>query len=73
MMTLARFVSCQHPLVSPEGDGVGHVDVKLAQLPAPVPFGLHWHRRNDAHPAQRWLREQVALVCRELYGIGAAQ
>lgn len=126
-MTLTRFLSCQHLLVSPEGDGVGHVDVKLAQsqrrrriavtlpqmyaapaivagsdllatlmegvvrasglagalavlslpLPdlelAPVPFVLHWHRRNDAHPAQRWLREQVALVCRELYGIGDAQ
>jgi DNA-binding transcriptional LysR family regulator len=22
----------------------------------PVPFMLSWHRRNDAHPAQRWLR-----------------
>jgi DNA-binding transcriptional LysR family regulator len=29
---------------------------------APVPFVLHWHRRNDGHPAQRWLREQIALV-----------
>ncbi|MBV6323954.1 LysR family transcriptional regulator [Duganella violaceipulchra] len=124
-MTLTRFLSCQHLLVSPEGDGVGHVDVKLAQLQrrrqiaitlpqmyaapaiiagsdllatlmegvvrasglagalavlplpeldlAPVPFVLHWHRRNDAHPAQHWLREQIALVCRELYGIGDAQ
>jgi DNA-binding transcriptional LysR family regulator len=118
-MTLERFLSCQHLLVSPEGDGVGHVDMKLAQLGskreiavtlpqmyaapgivahsdllatmmegavhasgmratlaamplpveidlAPVPFVLHWHRRNDGHPAQRWLREQVALVCRDL-------
>lgn len=22
----------------------------------PVPFVLSWHRRNDSHPAQRWLR-----------------
>jgi DNA-binding transcriptional LysR family regulator len=47
---------------------------KLAVLPlpqldlAPVPFVLHWHRRNDAHPAQRWLRAQVALACGQLYG-----
>jgi DNA-binding transcriptional LysR family regulator len=114
-MTLKRFLSYQHLLVSPEGDGVGLVDIKLAQmgrkrdiavtlpqmyaapaiiarsdllatmmegavrasglqaslavlpLPkeidiAPLPFMLHWHRRNDAHPAQRWLREQIALV-----------
>jgi DNA-binding transcriptional LysR family regulator len=25
-----------------------------------VPFLLSWHRRNDAHPAQRWFREVVA-------------
>lgn len=25
-----------------------------------VPFGLAWHRRNDAHPAQRWFRDFVA-------------
>jgi DNA-binding transcriptional LysR family regulator len=25
----------------------------------PVPFVLAWHRRNDTHPAQRWLREIV--------------
>jgi DNA-binding transcriptional LysR family regulator len=114
-MTLERFLSCRHLLVSPEGDGVGHVDTRLAQLGhkreiavalpqmyaapgivvhgdllatmmegavhasgmhaalavlplpeeidlAPVPFVLHWHRRNDGHPAQRWLREQIALV-----------
>jgi DNA-binding transcriptional LysR family regulator len=116
-MTLDAFLACQHLLVSPEGDGVGHVDTMLAQLGrkrdiavtlpqmyaapaiiansdllstmmagavqssglrdqlallslpkeialAPVPFVLHWHRRNDGHPAQRWLREQIALVCR---------
>ncbi|MYM29797.1 LysR family transcriptional regulator [Duganella sp. CY15W] len=116
-MTLDAFLAHPHLLVSPEGDGVGHVDTRLAQLGrkrhivitlpqmyaapsiiahsdlmatmmegavqasglrdalsllslpkeidlAPVPFVLHWHRRNDAHPAQRWLREQIALVCR---------
>jgi DNA-binding transcriptional LysR family regulator len=26
----------------------------------PVPFVLAWHRRNDTHPAQRWLRDMVA-------------
>lgn len=119
-MSLKGFLACQHLLVSPEGDGVGHVDVRLAQLGhkrdiaitlpqmyaapaivahsdllatlmegvvqasglrgklavlplpqldlAPVPFVLHWHRRNDAHPAQRWLRDQVALACGQLYG-----
>jgi DNA-binding transcriptional LysR family regulator len=119
-MSLKGFLACRHLLVSPEGDGVGHVDVRLAQLGhkrdiaitlpqmyaapaivahsdllatlmegvvqasglrgklavlplpqldlAPVPFVLHWHRRNDAHPAQRWLRGQVALACDQLYG-----
>ena len=121
-MSLDAFLARQHLLVSPEGDGVGHVDARLAQLGrqrdiavalpqmyaapaivagsdllatlmegvvrasglagalavlapppeldlAPVPFVLHWHRRNDAHPAQRWLRDQIALVCRALYGV----
>ena len=120
-LSLEDFLSYQHLLVSPEGDGVGHVDLRLAQLGrqrdiaialpqmyaapaivaggallatlmagvvgasglrgalavlplpaeldlAPVPFVLHWHRRNDAHPAQRWLRAQIALVCGQLYG-----
>ena len=36
----------------------------------PVPFVLSWHRRNDAQPAQRWLREcVVALTARS--GIGS--
>jgi DNA-binding transcriptional LysR family regulator len=26
----------------------------------PVPFVMTWHRRNDGHPAQRWLREAIA-------------
>ncbi len=29
---------------------------------APVPFTLSWHRRNDAHPAQVWLRETIAML-----------
>lgn len=115
-LSLDAFLSFPHLLVSPEGDGVGLVDVQLAKLgrqrnvaltlpqmyaapalvagsdlvgvfmagtvrasamgealvvlplPAeititPVPFVLHWHRRNDAHPAQRWLRGRVAEVC----------
>lgn len=28
----------------------------------PVPFVLFWHRRNDVHPAQRWLRETVTTL-----------
>lgn len=24
---------------------------------------LYWHRRHDAHPAQRWIREQMVAVC----------
>jgi len=28
----------------------------------PVPFVMSWHRRNDTHPAQRWLRETVASL-----------
>ena len=27
---------------------------------APVPFLMCWHRRNDAHPAQQWLRGCIA-------------
>ena len=27
-----------------------------------VPFVLSWHRRNEAHPAQRWMRETVASL-----------
>lgn len=112
-LTLKAFLSLPHLLVSPEGDGVGHVDVKLAelgkkrkialQLPqmyaAPaivsdsdliatlmegvvlssgrrsrlrivrpplrleeVAFVLHWHRRSDSHPGQRWFRDQILAV-----------
>lgn len=28
----------------------------------PVPFVLSWHRRNDAHPAQRWLRDTIVSL-----------
>lgn len=28
---------------------------------APVPFVMSWHRRNDAHPAQRWFRDFIAV------------
>ena len=27
-----------------------------------VPFVMSWHRRNDAHPAQRWLRDCIAAL-----------
>lgn len=27
-----------------------------------IPFVLAWHRRNDVHPAQRWLRETIASL-----------
>ena len=29
---------------------------------APVPFVMAWHKRNDAHPAQRWLRDCIASL-----------
>ncbi len=28
-----------------------------------VPFVMSWHRRNHAHPAQRWLRDCIASLC----------
>lgn len=44
----------------------GHEDA-LAVLPPPLDlpaarFVLSWHRRNDVHPAERWLREVVASL-----------
>ncbi|XEY16314.1 LysR family transcriptional regulator [Azospirillum sp. HJ39] len=40
--------------------GSGYADrLSVLEFPLrlnPVPFVLSWHRRNDAHPAQRWLR-----------------
>jgi DNA-binding transcriptional LysR family regulator len=40
---------------------------KLVMFPPPVPlpsiaFNLIWHRRNDVHPAQQWLRSLIAEV-----------
>ncbi len=29
---------------------------------APVSFVMSWHRRNDAHPVQRWLRETLSAL-----------
>lgn len=29
---------------------------------APVSFVMSWHRRNDAHPVQRWLRETLSKL-----------
>jgi DNA-binding transcriptional LysR family regulator len=31
---------------------------------APVPFAMFWHRRNDAHPAQAWLRDSLVALFR---------
>lgn len=41
----------------------GHAD-RLCVMPPPldlepVQFTLSWHRRNDTHPAQRWLRDLI--------------
>ncbi|WP_394835265.1 LysR family transcriptional regulator [Pendulispora rubella] len=114
-VTLKRFLTFPHLLVSPEGDRRGHVDEKLAELglsrrlgislphmfaapsivassnliatlmkgvvehsfhgfplrvfepPLALPittFVLAWHRRNDAHPAQSWLRGIIAEIAR---------
>ncbi len=40
---------------------------RLIILPPPlelpkIPFQLVWHRRNDAHPGQRWLRSRIAAL-----------
>lgn len=37
----------------------------------PVPFVLSWHRRNDVHPAQRWLRDCIASLAAEVPFVGA--
>ena len=44
---------------------------KLAAFTPPVTlpvigYDLMWHRRNDAHPAQQWLRDQVAALAASL-------
>ncbi len=44
----------------------GHAD-ELAVIDSPLeldpmPFVMSWHRRNDGHPAQRWLRREIASL-----------
>jgi DNA-binding transcriptional LysR family regulator len=44
---------------------------KLAIFPPPVPlpdivFDLIWHRRADAHPAQKWFRDLIASIAADL-------
>ncbi|CAN7478110.1 LysR family transcriptional regulator [Acidovorax sp. Leaf78] len=44
---------------------------ELASFTPPVTlpvigYDLMWHRRNDAHPAQQWLRDQVAALAAAL-------
>lgn len=34
---------------------------------APCSYGMSWHRRNDQHPAQRWLRDCL-IRCSEPHG-----
>jgi DNA-binding transcriptional LysR family regulator len=47
-------------------DASGQADNLIAWAPpldlAPVPFVMSWHRRNDAHPAQRWFRAVIAAL-----------
>ncbi|ANH67395.1 LysR family transcriptional regulator [Mitsuaria sp. 7] len=31
-----------------------------------IAYDLMWHRRNDAHPAQQWLREEIAALAASL-------
>jgi len=45
---------------SGHADGLTVVDPPLDL--DPVPFVMSWHRRNDGHPAQRWLRETIAAL-----------
>jgi hypothetical protein len=43
----------------------GSVQTGLIPPPVALPevvFDLIWHRRNDAHQAQQWLRELIALL-----------
>jgi DNA-binding transcriptional LysR family regulator len=44
----------------------GHADELCVLTPPidldPVPFVMLWHRRNDAHPAQCWLRDCIASL-----------
>ena len=43
--------------------------IELFKPPVLLPevvFDLMWHRRNHAHPAQRWLRQQITLLAAAL-------
>lgn len=43
-----------------------HADAVVTRLPPlaldPVAYVLSWHRRNDTHPAQRWLRSVISSL-----------
>ena len=44
--------------------GHGH-ELRVLKPPLalePISFVMSWHRRNDAHPAQRWLRTAIASL-----------
>lgn len=45
----------------------------LALFPPPVElpeivYDLMWHKRNDAHPAQQWFRNQIAVLAQSEFG-----
>jgi DNA-binding transcriptional LysR family regulator len=54
--------------VLPEGfvEATGYrrelVTRELPMSMRPVHVDMLWHRRQDAHPAQRWLREQLLNI-----------
>jgi len=45
----------------------GGFDVISRALPlGPVPITMVWHAGTTHHPAHRWMREQIAAICRSL-------
>jgi DNA-binding transcriptional LysR family regulator len=49
------------------GDGDGKLTMcDLPFGPEEFTFDLYWHRRYEAHPAHRWMRNLVGEVCRSL-------
>jgi len=49
--------------------GLEHFIKFVRELPCPSPqvaIGALWHRRLENQPANRWLRELVAAVCKRL-------
>ncbi len=48
----------------------GHADeLRILEPPLdlqPVSFVMSWHKRNDSHPAQRWLRDCIASLQEDL-------